>query len=168
MRARAQREDCRGGLFKFSSIRESRRHAQLPLNLERRGDVHVRRVHPAAELRIAEDVAAGRKPAIDYLALEHALYNAPINSQSRSRRCRRERTGDVRHQRSDLLGRGKSLDERRWTNLRKELLLEFVKRLSLGLRKCVDEIDNSTRFRWARQNTVDRDAGASDRFGQAT
>src|ERR1700740_897615 len=88
--------------------------------------------------------------------LEHALYNAPTNSQSRSRRCRRERTGDVRHQRSDLLGRGKSLDERRWTNLRKELLLEFVKRLSLGLRKCVDEVDNSTRFRWARQNTVVR------------
>ena len=94
------------------------------------------------------------------------LITPPLNAERRAGRCRGQRAGDVSHQRSHLLGRGEALDQRRRPDLRKEVLLELVEGLSIGLGERVNEIGHATRFRWPRQDAVDGDPGAGERLGQ--
>jgi hypothetical protein len=82
----------------------------------------------------------------ELLGLKRALDDPAIDAESGARGGRREWTGDVSHQGSDLLGRGKSLDEGGRAHLLEELLLELVERFSIGLCERFDEVANATRL----------------------
>jgi CheY-like chemotaxis protein len=98
---------------------------------------------------------------------ECAFHDAAIDSQCGTGRRRRKGTRDVGHERGNLLGRGEAFDERGRPDLFKKLCLNLCTGLAPGLGQCVDEFDNSAGLGWTRQNAVDRNTRAGDRFRQA-